>query len=554
MSRNVKYGVVAIVVVAIIGAAVYFVTMPATTPPTTPSMGEPKIPIRGVFVDVKRLNEEGYVSKIRDIGANWVEIVLWVLVTENGELIPYHESVPGFEMVQGEIPYSMEEIRSQAPMTEEIITSGIRKAHELGFEVFLCTYHERLGAHHEYGQGLRIDVENFLEQAKEIAIRWAEIADNNGVEMYAPRKELQKFVGQKKALEWDDEILPALRSAYKGDLVRGALVDFVKWDRLGRHVWQGEELPSSFAGWDYLGVDFYGSDTDTFEDLAAMYAWFANKVTELKIQNNLKGVVFEELGEPHHGTENYWNDNSLSGDDILNRMYQIYFEGGADSIEGFFPWMWEEEDRDLPAGRHEHIAPNNIIKQYYTASTIPSYSGPIADIYLPSDITYEVAGTLLQDNFEDDSNWNLGTNVSIGGGVMEFSGDGAATPKDASSENWQNYTFSGKFMVVDNYFAFCVRSTDSGNYPFLVRPIAMVQLVGSDGRGGFMAVREIHFLVEYNKWYGFTIVVKNNLLQFFIDDTKVLEYLDPNPLLRGTVGLNGHGRAFVDNVIIQEIH
>ena len=544
MLANVKYGVIAIVAAVIIGAAGYFV-IKGTAP--TPSVGEPKISIRGVFIDAQRLGEEEYVNKIKDIGANWVEIVLWVLVTENGELISYDESIYG-------PPFSMEEIRSRAPTIEGLMATRIQQAHDLGFKVFLCTYHERLGVHHEYGQGLRIDVENFLEQAKEIAIRWAEIAENNEVEMFAPRKELQKFVGQKKALEWDDEILPALRSVYNGDLVRGALVDFAKWDRLARCVWQGEELPSSFAGWDYLGVDFYGSDTDTFEDLAAMYAWFANKVAELKTQNNLKGVVFEELGEPHHGTENYWNDNSLSGNEILNCMYQIYFEGGANAIEGFFPWIWEEGDRDLPAGRYEHIAPNNIIKQYYTASTIPSYSGPIADVYTPPDVTYEVTRTLLQDNFENDSNWNLDSPVSIEDGVIEYIGDGKATPKDASSENWRNYTFSGEFMVVDNYFDFYIRGTDSGNYPFLVRPMALVQLIGSDGRGGFMVLREIHFLIEYNKWYNFTFVAKDNLLQFFIDNTKVLEYTDPNPLLKGTVGLHSHGRAFVDNVIIQEIN
>ena len=494
MLTNVKYGVIAIVAAVVICGAGYFIATRATLPmiePTPPVMG-PKIPIRGVFVNVQRLGDEEYVDKIKDIGANWVEIVLWVLVTENGELIPYDESIYG-------PPFSMEEIRSRAPTIEETMATQIKQAHDIGFNVFLCTYHERLGAHHMYGEGLRIDVENFLEEAERIAVRWAEIAENSGVEMYAPRKELQKFVGQKKALEWDDEVLSALRSAYSGNLVRGALVDFAKWDRSGRYVWQGEELPSSFAGWDYLGVDFYGSDTDTFEDLAAMYAWFANKVAELKTQNNLKGVVFEELNVPHHGTENYWNDNSLSGDNILNRMYQIYFEGGADSIEGFFPWMWDEENRDLPAGRYEHIAPSNIIKQYYIASTISPYTGPTADEYVSENVTYEVTRTLLQDNFEDDSNWNLfSENVSVNNGVLEWSGPEGVTLRDASSENWQNYIFSGRFMVVENTISFSVRSTDSGEYPFLVKPISIVHLIAPDGRGGFMAVRGIHYLVEYN--------------------------------------------------------
>lgn len=514
---------------------------------TLSPMVEVKIPIRGLVVfSGYDFGDQVFIDKLKNIGANWVEIVLWVLVTEDGELIPYDDSVPS-------TPFSIDEIKAQAAGTEGRITSRIKQAHDLGFKVFLCTYHERLGAHHEYGQGLRIDVENFLEEAKKIAVRWAEIAENNSVEMFAPRKELQKFVGQKAALEWDDEILPALRSVYNGDLVRGALVDFIKWDRSGRYAWQGEELPSSFVGWDYLGVDFYGSDTDMFEDLAAMYALFVKKVKELKTQNNLKGVVFEELGEPHSGRENYWNDNSLSGDEIMSRFYQIFFEGGADVIDGFFPWLWQEGDYDLPAGRHEHIAPENVIKQYYTASTITPYSGPMANEYTSTDISYEVTRTLLQDNFNDASNWNLSQNVSVNDGVLEFHGAGPAELSDTSSENWQNYTFSGKFMIVDGTFTITVRSSGSGSYPFIIKPISMIHLVQPDGQGGFMAARETHFLVEYDKWHNFTVVAKDNLLQLFIDNDKALEYLDSTPLLNGTVCFYGDGRAFVDNVVIQEI-
>lgn len=440
-------------------------------------------------------------------------------------------------------------------MIEELMANRIQRAHDLGFRVFLCAYHERLGAHHEYGVGLKIDVEDFLEQAEEIAIRWAEISEENGVEMYAPRKELQKFVGQKKALEWDDEILPALRSVYSGDLVRGALVDFAKWDPLAKQVWQGEELPTSFEGWDYLGVDFYGSDTDTFEDLAAMYALFVDKVSGLKAQHNLKGVVFEELAEPHHGTEGYWNDDLLSGNDVLEHMYQIYFEGGAGSIDGFFPWIWEDEYRDLPSGKRERVSPDNIIRQYYTSLVIPSYSGPIANVSPSFNITYSATRVLLQDDFDDDSKWRLyGENVSVSNGVLEWIGQEGVGLRDASSEDWEDYIFSGDFMVIDGEgLDIYVRSTDSGNYPFLVRPIAHIQLVGPDSQGGFMATRETHFLIDYNKWHTFTIVVKDNALQFFIGNNKVLEYLDPDPLPRGSVGIRSQGRALVDNVLIQEI-
>jgi len=126
MLTNIRYGVIAIVAAMIIGIAGYFV-IKGTTP--NPSVEEPKIPIRGVFVDAKRLGEEEYVNKIKDIGANWVEIVLWVLVTENGELIPYDDSIYG-------PPFSMEEIRSRAPTIEGLMATRIQQAHDLGFGVF----------------------------------------------------------------------------------------------------------------------------------------------------------------------------------------------------------------------------------------------------------------------------------------------------------------------------------------------------------------------------------------------------------------------------------
>jgi hypothetical protein len=550
MGKSFVVGVVVVVVVI----ALLMLKFPVESPgkfERNLSLEEPEIPVRGVLVEMRALEgDKEYVKKIKDSGANWVEIVLWVLVTEDGEMIPYDESVPGFEIVEGEMQYSMKEIRSRAPMIEEIMAARIKQFHDLGFKVFLCVYHERLGAHHEYGKGMKIDVEDFLERAEKIAVRWGEIAEDNGVEMYAPRKELQMFVGS-RAFEFDDRILQELRRVYHGNLVRGSF-QIYHWSRTGGCVYQYEGMPPNLSGWDYLGVDFYGSDTDTFEDLAAMYARFVSKVREIKTRDNFKGVIFEELGVPHTGTEGYWNDNSLSGEEILDRVYRINFEGGADVIEGFFPWWWQEEDRELPAGRRERIAPDKIIKQYYTASTIAPYGGPTANECASANDTYEVTRILLQDNFEDDSNWDLHSeNVFVNNGVLEWKEQEGITLKDESSENWQNYTFGGDFMITDGEgFDFYVRSIGSSRYSFLVRPISQVTLSDSSGRVHF---REAEFFVEYNKWHNFTIVVKGNLLQFFIDNDKVLEYFDPNPLPKGSVGIRGYGRAFVDNVEMQEI-
>jgi len=528
---------------------------PSPTPSPIPSPAY-SIPIRGIRVDIGRgfENDPAFVATLREMNVNWVELVLWPQVTTDGKIF---ECWTGSNMPD---PPSVEELERTCAQTEPIMVDTIYKWHELGFRVFLVVYHERFANHHAYGDGITGSTQEILRQAGEIAARWAEIAERTGVEMYAPRKELQAFVGQKAALRWDDEILPALRSAYHGDLVRGALADFTLWDTEAKCGWQGEELPSSFAGWDYIGVDFYGSQTDTFEDLAAMYALFVEKVRELKIRDNVKGVVFEELGIPHNGTETYWKDPSLSGDEIMNRLYQIYFTGGAGGIEGFFPWVWEERDYDLPGGRYEHITPVNIIGQYYTASTIPPYTGPVAEECQPSDVGYEIGRTILQDNFDDSSHWNLSNNASISNGFLEFRGPGSAEIKEALSENWRDYTVSGRFMITEGTpLTFRVRSTgewwSGDNYQAIISPISMISLI-RPWQDGIVCVRFTRFLVEYNEWYTFKIVVKNNSVQLFIHDEKVLEYLDPSPLPEGVFVISSDGegsKAFVDEVLVQEI-
>jgi hypothetical protein len=288
------------------------------TPPATPTL-EPvsSIPIRGVWVYPGWEENQDYVALLRKMNVNWVEVVLWPQVTQDCRLIEYWNSTAGSWESNAGPEYSSqfeEKIITESPKTEEVLVSSIRKWHSLGFKVFLLVYHERLGDHHAYGYGLKGDVDGLLEQAKETAVKWARIAEENKVEMYAPRKELQLFVGPKKALEWDRNIVTEVRQAYSGILVQGVPFLYI-WDSVGKAVYEQEQVPVVMTGYDYLGVDFYGSDTDTFDELKAFYARFLLKIEELRKKFGLKGVTFLELGLPHHGTEAYWNDRSLSGDE-----------------------------------------------------------------------------------------------------------------------------------------------------------------------------------------------------------------------------------------------
>jgi hypothetical protein len=307
----------------------------------------------------------------------------------------------------------------------------------MGFKVFLTTYHERLGAHHEYGRGLKIDVDALLDQAAEIALKWGWIAEENYVEMFAPRKELQEFVGDKRALEWDDHVLPELRKIYHGILVRGAF-QLCYWNRNSKIVYPAGELPANMSGWDFLGVDLYGNRVDTFDEWSAYVNRFALKAYELKEKYGLKGIVFEEWGFPHTGEEAFWQNKSLTGDEIIQRLYERLFEGCAGIIDGFFPWLWHEGwTEELAAGRREYVSPTKIIRYYYTASAIPRRYEDVspAKEYAQPEITVKKTRPILKEDFKDGTMRGLeGYNFEVVDGVLKIK-EGCISTKDLLQKN-----------------------------------------------------------------------------------------------------------------------
>lgn len=524
--------------------------------PTPTPLLTPAIPIRGV------VNAPFYswalnpklTEQLKDMGVNWIELVLWVLVTEDGKLIPYWESLPG---PPNSPPYStaeVERVTREAQKTEEVMIRRIRNAHENGFKVFLCTYHERMGAHHYHGKGLKVDVDSVLGQAKEIALNWARICEENHVEMYAPRKELQLLVGDRKALEWDNDILPELRKLYHGDLVRGAF-ELYDWDRNGKFAMSAEDLPADMSGWDYLGVDLYGNGVDTFEEWAAYVERFASKVRQLKAKHGLKGAVFEELSYPHGGGETFWQDKTMSGQDILEHLYQITFEGCFGAIEGFFLWSeWTEEVKRLPAGRQEHISLTKLLKNYYTAPAIPkSYEVAPAKEMIPPEVTIGVTRTLLKEDFEGAAPRQLfGRNFSIADGVLRLQ-QGSL---DTGDIYLTDFVFRGKFQIKSGIATIGLRVSDAC-YAVTIQPISSLNLsksIKQDDSWHLVAFREANASVAYDKWYTFTIIAKDGVLQVFIDGEKVVDYEDPAPLPKGAIIINTEdGDILLDDLVVEEI-
>jgi len=506
-------------------------------------------------------NNAETVARLREMNVNWVQLTLWPQVTQDGKIIehPYGTGGPDYS------PQSVDRVLEESAITEEVMVSAIKRWHELGFKVYLLVYHERLGDHHAYGHGLTGDIDSMLEQAKEIAVKWARIAEENKVEMYAPRKELQMFVGAEKALEWDKGILPEVRSAYSGILVQGIPFMYL-WDRINKEVYLQEQVAAvetaDITGYDYLGIDFYGSDVDTFEELEAIYARFLLKTEELKQKFGVKGVVFEELGFPHHGTEAFWNDSSLTGDEIICRSLDIFYRLGIGRIDGFFPWLFGDEFdgvAGLPAGRQEYIAPTKIISHYYTSVVAPvsDIEGIAAPEATFPGVSWEVSGVLLREDFNDDTAWGLwGSGTSVNNGVLEIIGEGGAPLNNPDAAAWGNYVFRGRFKPIDGEVSLQFRDSDVGSYSVMIKPItdfSLLKFTGPRGAQHMDQPRTVYPLIAYNKWHSFAIYAKGSALEFFIDEKKVTDYWDEEPLLNGSVAVGVRGHVLFDDFLVEEL-
>lgn len=114
----------------------------------------------------------------------WVEVDL-----ENGTVLPDTFSLEG-------------------DSREETILK-IKTVHEKGLKVYLQLYPEWYGIPHEgeLERGPVKDQDLFMEQMEEVALKWAEIAEELGVELYSPSCELNVFLSWDNNMRWHNKVL-----------------------------------------------------------------------------------------------------------------------------------------------------------------------------------------------------------------------------------------------------------------------------------------------------------------------------------------------------------
>ena len=86
-----------------------------------------------------------------------------------------------------------------------------------------------------------------------VVMTWAEFAQENDIEIFAPGVEMSLVIKEDKVGKWFKDILPKIREVYDGEVATDEHFDIDQWKILDR--------AGSFKGYDYIGMTVFPRKT-----------------------------------------------------------------------------------------------------------------------------------------------------------------------------------------------------------------------------------------------------------------------------------------------------
>lgn len=290
------------------------------------------------FVPFNSTKAEYSMKQLVTTGANWVAIIVtqYQDTINSTEIYPLTEETPAIWSIQ---------FTDQ----KEEVEAAIQMAHDLGLKVMLKPHVD-----------IAIDYPNFLYwrggigsdttyfpyadwfmSYKKFLYFYAEIAQNNNVEMFSIGTELDKLTDTNVTTQYWTEIITYIRTIinYSGKLTFAANNGFETkvsfWDQL-----------------DYIGVDAYylawegitGKPTNLSVTLAEVVSEWQGYIEMWKNLTDTynKSIILTEVGYCSTICKPWFNQ--LTEDDL--KWQALQYDGlltamkGNDFIEGFFFWNW----------------------------------------------------------------------------------------------------------------------------------------------------------------------------------------------------------------------
>ena len=267
------------------------------------------------------------ISKAGNVGANYLCVKAFYDCAGDGSLIGNDEE-------------------AKACLGEAIGTT-----HENGMKVFLSPYVEAREFWPEKRWNLSVDVWT------ECVLMWAQFAEENGVEVFAPGFEMGLILDREAAAAWFPSILPQIREVY------GGLVTFVEvpWGE----QWDYLDAADALTGYDGAGitvfpwVDYGGvSDIRNFEEVRSFAEDRADRLDAIaeKYDCDCRFVAYLGL--------DLWY-GEMPAPDIRAQGYSIMLDVFREhDIDGVFLHLWASE--------HDHLGDSrdveNMLKGRWTVS------------------------------------------------------------------------------------------------------------------------------------------------------------------------------------------
>ncbi|MBI5053433.1 MAG: hypothetical protein HZC38_03110 [Chloroflexi bacterium] len=205
----------------------------------------------------------------------------------------------------------------------------------------------------------------WFENYTRMIVRYAQIAQDNGVEYFVIGTELQ---GTSQRVDQWRAVIKAVRAVYKGSLTYAANVE-------------EEHVISWWDALDAIGIDAYYSLTPgndpSLADLKAAWSPIADDLEQLSQKWN-RPIIFTEIGyrSVNGANKNPW-DSGMSGTVDLQEQadcYRAVFEVLKDKSwwRGAFWWNWEPNPSAGGARDVDYTANNkpaeDVLRFYYGAA------------------------------------------------------------------------------------------------------------------------------------------------------------------------------------------
>lgn len=226
------------------------------------------------------------------------------------------------------------------------VSQTIRKYKEAGFAVFL-TIKIRYLPKGRWGEPLGIPEElqsssKFFQGFNNFVLRWADVAEKEKVEFFAPIDEGDYMMGPWRAAEWAQEILPKVKERFKG-----------------RVVYKGGFSPPAQISWfNFTGYDIAGATIVVLEEYnEGDYRQMARKQIADLVEVAQKRDKVSEVWISGFGVvETIKNpiDDTQKAD-----IYRIVFEEASGKVTGLIPW-------ENPPNPLKDTLMEKVIKEWFT--------------------------------------------------------------------------------------------------------------------------------------------------------------------------------------------